>query len=474
MAAVRFGSPVRILAASALASCALLSAAAPARAAFGVVNPVAQPATTQAGAQTELQLGFDIAEPDKQLRDLFIDLPPGLVGNPQAVPQCAAAAFEAGGCDPASAVGSSTTMATVILPPPFATPTALHGTIYNLVPNQGEPGRLGLNINSPMPGVVPDIRKQIAVTLRPDYGLTTELSGLPSQMLGINIYVAAVSLTLNEQYISNPSSCDVALTRFRIRSHAMAPDAPPVSGLADFKPTGCDAQPYDPQAKVTVGDGSVLSPATSPPVSSTITQEPGEANSRRVEITLPAGLIANVAVLDGAYCQPPDFDAGACAPADRVGEAEAATPLLADPLAGEVFLVDSGSLLPRLGLDLRGALELKLLGDSSLVGSRLRSSFDDLPDLPLPSFTLSFDGGPNGLFTFRQELCSGDRAYDAAYTSHGDRLVSERGTAALLNCPPADQGQVAGKKKKCKRKGKKGKKKAKAKKCKRKKRKRKK
>lgn len=438
------------------ASVWLLSAGS-ASAAIGVVNPEATPATTQAGAQTALELGFDVSGGEDQLRDVTIELPPGLVGNPQAVAKCPIATFNAGSCTSASAVGTTTVTTAILLPPPFGGATPISGTVYNLVPNSGEPARLGLELASIIPGVIPEIRTQVAVVLRPDFGLSTVITDLPNQVVGIPIFPTSISLSLSQAFISNPSSCDPALTRFKIRSYAMGPSTPPATGLTSFTPTGCDTQPYDPKVSITIGDGGTLSSSVPPAVSTSITQAPGQANTRRLELTLPAGLGANSdLILAGDFCPVPSFEAGTCSASQQVGDALAESPLLPAPLSGAVYLVSSGGLLPRIGLDLRGALNLKLFGDSTVVGgTRLATTFDGLPDLPLPRFDLTFDGGPGGLFSVGDDLCKGTPAFQASFISQGDRALTTSGTASIRNCPPVVQEQTA-KKKKCKANAKRG------------------
>ena len=65
------------------------------------------------------------------LRDILIEAPPGLVGNPSAVPTCSRSTFEGGarGCPPSTQIG----IVHALLPgiPEIVTP------LYNLVPPPG-------------------------------------------------------------------------------------------------------------------------------------------------------------------------------------------------------------------------------------------------------------------------------------------------------------------------------------------------
>src|SRR5689334_18342200 len=85
----------------------LLSAATsatPAHAAFGVASFAATvqdaqgQAVTQAGAHpyvgiTSFSLNTTLLGPDGHVKDVRVDLPPGLISNPQATPRCSDAQF---------------------------------------------------------------------------------------------------------------------------------------------------------------------------------------------------------------------------------------------------------------------------------------------------------------------------------------------------------------------------------------------
>ena len=85
----------------------LLIAAAPARAAFGIQDFAAEvrkadntTLETQAGAHpfvgvTSFTFNSTASGPDGHVKDIRVDLPPGLISNPQATPHCTAASSQA-------------------------------------------------------------------------------------------------------------------------------------------------------------------------------------------------------------------------------------------------------------------------------------------------------------------------------------------------------------------------------------------
>jgi hypothetical protein len=103
----------------------------------------------QAGSRPyEFRLGFEMnldseEAPEGKLRDLIVDLPPGMVGNPLAVRSCSGADFE--GVTPQCPADSQVGVALVHIPG-----LQLHGgaPIYNLTPPLGVPASVGFSIVS--------------------------------------------------------------------------------------------------------------------------------------------------------------------------------------------------------------------------------------------------------------------------------------------------------------------------------------
>ena len=68
-----------------------------------------------------------------------------------------------------------------------------------------------------------------------------------------------------------------------------------------------------------------------------------------------------------------------------LGDAEATTPLLDEPLKGKVYLRSSSHKLPDLVLDLEGQIDIELAGSIDTVEGRLRTTFEAVPDAPVTS-----------------------------------------------------------------------------------------
>src|SRR3954451_12139287 len=113
-------------------------AAAPAQADFTVTNIKPAPADTKAGGHSDFTLSFDVGG-SEAIKDLDVNLPAGLLGNPNAPTKCTPEQFNGDTCPATSKVGTQTVNVTLLL-----LPTDVSGEVFNLVPHAGEPARLGI------------------------------------------------------------------------------------------------------------------------------------------------------------------------------------------------------------------------------------------------------------------------------------------------------------------------------------------
>src|SRR3954454_15104406 len=102
--------PIRRIALLALTLIAV--AAAPAQADFTVTNVQAAPADTKAGGHSDFTLAFDLGG-SESIKDLDVNLPAGLLGNPNAPTKCTIDQFNSDSCPPESKVGTQTVNVTV-------------------------------------------------------------------------------------------------------------------------------------------------------------------------------------------------------------------------------------------------------------------------------------------------------------------------------------------------------------------------
>lgn len=429
-------------------------AAPTASAAFGLSNVTAAPANTNAGANSDLTIGLDVVEPNRDLKKLVVHLPPGLVGNPLATPTCTEVQLNADACPTTSDVGDvSNEISLTVLPPLPAVPFTVSGDVYNVVPRKGEPARFGFVLRpvGTIPvigGVLAPIVLQSPASLRPDdLGLDTTLDNIPNTANGLALDINSIDLTLRGQvgappqgFLRNPTSCGVNTVGFDATSY----DGMAASAQSTFTTTNCEALQFSPKFSAAIKQSGSLTNGVE--VSTTISQTIQEAGLKRAVVTLPGELSPNQAALLN-QCPDASFQAGTCPANTKVGSARAASPLQASPLTGDVFVVasTSGGIFPEIGVDLRGSLALKLKGGIALTPDlRAIVTFDGLPDIPISEFTLAFAGGPAGLSAAKRNLCTPPApVFDTIFLAHS-AATSTLATPATVDCTGFDDGGGGG------------------------------
>jgi hypothetical protein len=424
---------------------AALTLLAPAGAqAFKPTGVTAAPADTQAGANSNFSLHFAVDEPSRDLKAFVIHLPPGVVGAVTATPLCTQAQFAAKACPDNTQVGTTTTHATAYPTPITGLAVDVPGKLYNLAPVGPEPARLGIRLT---PALGDEVLLQSIVTVRAaDSGLDSTTDGLPRTSALGPIDINAVDITLfgkagdpAKGFVSNPTSCAPATTTI----DAIAYDGTQGSGSAAFTPTGCDKLAFAPTLSASIEPGA----KDALPNLTTVVESPaGQANARAVQITLPAGLGAQVTTL-GHACPEAVFNQGGCAANAQIGSAKAETPVVAAPLEGPVVLVKpAASPLPELMIDLHGPISLRLPVTFGFgPGGRLQSTLDGLPDTALSRFTLTLAGGPDGLLANARDLCSGAVArVDAAFTGQNGATATSSVIPQIAGCKPQVSAKLKG------------------------------
>lgn len=395
---------------------------------------VEQPQAGGHPSAMRLQLSFETRDedggaiPDGAARTLVADFPPGLLGNPEAVPQCAQSDFPPSGsfgssrCPAAAQVGVAELLTSL---EPGVEPSHSSTPIFNLTPNEGVFARLGFVEVAP---VVIDFRLRPG----PDYAMTATIRNL-SQI--VNVYGASLTLwgvpadsggpsgASRIPFLSNPTRCGTPLsTGIRIDSWQQ-PDrflsylTPPLEFV------GCDQPAFEPAIAAAPTTDRADSP-TGLEFDLHIPQNEGpeghedpdgvaSAQLRDARVKLPEGLTVNPAAaarVEG--CSPaqvgvsvdgvPDDSPVSCPAASKIGLVEAVSPAVGHPLPGSVYLASPGAnpfgalLAVYLVVDdpFTGLL-VKVAGriDPDPRTGQLTVVFDDSPQLPFEDLRLrTFDG----------------------------------------------------------------------------------
>jgi hypothetical protein len=119
------------------------------------------------------------------------------------------------------------------------------------------------------------------------------------------------------------------------------------------------------------------------------------------------------------------FAADACPAGAVYGQARVETPILAEPLAGNVYLRSSSNLLPDLVPDLRGPahlpIKLEAAGRTDSIRGGIRNSFDFVPDAPFSRFVLRLPAGKKSLLENSRDICRTTNRATVRYTAHNGR-----------------------------------------------------
>lgn len=353
-----------------------------------------------AGASSPFHLRVTRTDGDEELGGLTVRLPRGLLGRLADVVLCPDRDAAAGTCPLGSSIGRAAASAGAG-PLPFWIDG---GRVYLTGPYRGAP--FGLSVVVPAVAGPFDLgvvvvraavfvdRRTTAVRVVTD-PLPRVLEGIPLQLRDVRVDVDRPG------FMRTPTSCAEQAVGASIESVSGR-----VAGAATrFEAAECGELPFHPRLKLVVGSRGHTRAGLSTPLTAVLTQRPGEAGLRRVSVTLPSVLSAQLPVIEDA-CAQAELAAGACERA-RAGSAVAVTPLLRRPLRGGVYVVRSPTqALPDLVIALRGEVDVDLVGRVSIPGDRhLAATFSMVPDVPIHRVVLQFGAGPQGILGLARGLC---------------------------------------------------------------------
>ena len=162
----------------------------------------------------------------------------------------------------------------------------------------------------------------------------------------------------------------------------------------------------------------------------------GDANLSGISVTFPDSEILDQGHI-GTVCTRVQWAADQCPPASVYGTVSATTPLLDNPLTGNVYLRSSSHELPDLVTDLRGPasqpIRLEASGRTDSVKGRLRNTFDFIPDAPLSKVVLRLQGGNKGLLQNNTNICAHPFRASVTFTAHNGRSYGSD-PKTIANC----------------------------------------
>jgi hypothetical protein len=258
---------------------------------------------------------------------------------------------------------------------------------------------------------------RVAVYVDPATAQITAVSDpFPAILRGIPLDVRSVQVSLNRAgFTLNPTSCGPET----ILGSTTSDPEPRPQLTSSFQMGECGRLGFDPGIAV-----RLMGPAhrgAHPKLRTVLTPRHGDANLRRVAITLPETELLDSRHI-GAVCTRPQFANHRCPADSAYGYARAWTPLLDRPLEGPVYLRASGTRLPDLAATLSGQIDLDLVGRIVSVHGRLRNTFRALPDAPLSRVVVTMKGGDRGLLVNTGGLCDAKPYVDIALAAHNGKV----------------------------------------------------
>src|SRR4029079_7497060 len=150
------------------------------------------------------------------------------------------------------------------------------------------------------------------------------------------------------------------------------------------------------------------------------------ANIARAQVSLPKSEFLDQGNIRSA-CTKPVVTAGSCPANSIYGKVKAWTPLLAEPLEGNVYLVGgSGYTLPALVAELNGQIRVLLVGKVDTGKNHgIRNTFEVVPDAPVEKFVLQMKGGKTyGLLQNSENVCRRTQRAGAVFKAQNGKTLT--------------------------------------------------
>jgi hypothetical protein len=382
------------------------------------------------------EVPLNAKEPEGKVKDVRVDLPPGLAVNPEAVPQCSEAQLQESKCPEASQVGEDEATGTATLGAKLTVTEKFH--VYNMQRKPGEPARFGVEIKVPLLGIDDQSYLEGGISWYHE-PQTAENSGVPSgdfheffkiQELPQTPEIVESKLVFwgvphehnaaapDNTFLTLPSACSGKQTTYlHVDSYENPGNFLAYANETPVGASGCSSLPFRPTLSLTPEttqsdqpDGGAV--VVNVPQSTTTPSQPNSPDVQSAQVTLPEGLTINPAAAHGLEsCSYAQVGLGsnspiACPAGSRIGTVSVTAPgLPAGALAGGIYLAPQESSEPESGRQ----FHIFLLAEAPQYGvgvrlegqvkanaqtGRLTATVDGAPQVPFEDFTLAFNGGP--------------------------------------------------------------------------------
>lgn len=377
----------------------------------GAANPVA-------GSHSPFIASVSREDGEQNVAGIEISPPRGELAKLAGVPVCPPAQAASGACPAASRIGSASVAVgagtlPLWIPQPGRSPTAVYlggpykAAPYSLivdVPAQAGPFDLGNVVTRAGIHVDPETTR---VTVKSD--------PLPQILEGVPVGYRRVHVELDRPgFALNPTSCRTMTVDSQITSSLGATARPG----SRFQLGGCGDLGFGPKLSL------VLTGRTNrgahPALRALLTMPGHGANIARARVALPHSEFLDQAHIK-TICTRVQFGAEECPAGSVYGHARAITPLLDEPLEGNVYLRSSSHELPDLVADLRGRIHVVLDGRIDSINGGIRTTFASVPDAPVSRFVLMMKGGGKGLLVNSTNVCRRTHRARAQFTGQNGK-----------------------------------------------------
>jgi hypothetical protein len=238
---------------------------------------------------------------------------------------------------------------------------------------------------------------------------------VPTLVKGVPVQLQRLDVDIDKpHFVVNPTSCTAKTISGTLRSV----DGQTAAVTNRFQVSACSSLALKPSLALSLSGKGQTTDGKHPAISATVSQPEGQANLKKVRVTLPLSLALDTENANG-LCEFVDGSkvTPTCPKNSIVGTATATTPILDESLTGPVYFVKNVRKDPKSGRDIRttpklviplvgqNGVKLTLTGTSTVADNQLVTTFDNIPDAPVSSFKLNIIGGKGGIL-----VVSGNKA----------------------------------------------------------------
>ncbi len=399
--------------------------------------------SANAGQASPFVLSLHRQDGEQEMSSINAKLPKGFSAKLAGIPYCSDAAIAAasGESGAAEQVGSSCPAASRVGtidvgagagPAPFYA----KGTAYLAGPYKGAP--LSIVFITPAvagPFDLGNVVVRAATFIDPESAqVTVKADPLPTVLDGVPLRIRSIVARIDRSgFALNPTNCELGSVDVTVGALSGASSSP----SSAYRVDGCEGLGFQPKLTIQLLGGRKATKRRQHPALTAVLQErPGDANIAATTVTLPPNELLDNSHI-GTVCARALLAADACPAASIYGHASASSPLIDQPLAGNVYLVPGAGKLPDLLADLKGQIDVRVRGAiSASKQGGLRAAFTSLPDVPVTKFTLNMEGGKKGLLINSESLCKADnRNAILNMTAQSGRTFNVKKLQLQASCP---------------------------------------